>query len=46
MNQVDARDHELAGRFDRPDQVNDQELIIHVPINEMKVLWELGDWDG
>jgi hypothetical protein len=38
LAEVDARDHELAGRTDRPDQINDRELIIHVPLDSMKFL--------
>lgn len=33
---IDARDHEIAGRMDRPDAPNDQELIIHVPVGQMR----------
>lgn len=39
---IDARHHTLAGRSDRPDAPNDQELIIEVPISGMKELGRNG----
>lgn len=36
--QVDASKCEIAGRVDRPDAPNDQELVIHVPVNAMGVV--------
>lgn len=35
---VDARNNEIAGRTDRPDAPNDQELVIHVPTSQLRRL--------
>jgi hypothetical protein len=36
VRDIDARNHTIAGRTDRPGVANDQEPIIEVPVNEMK----------
>lgn len=38
LGQVDARNHTVAGRFDRPDAPNDKELMILVPIEQMRAI--------
>ena len=38
LAKVDARRNEIAGRTDRPDAPNDQELVIHVPTADMRPL--------
>ena len=38
ITEIDARKSTMAGRFDRPDAPNDVELMILVPVSEMRVL--------
>lgn len=37
-NEIDARKHRIAGRIDRVDAPNDQELIIDVPISQLEIV--------
>jgi hypothetical protein len=42
-SEIDARRHRIAGRTDRVDAPNDQELIIDVPIEQLQpVVEEIG----
>lgn len=39
-DEIDARRHRIAGRIDRVDAPNDQELIIDVPIEQLEIIEE------
>lgn len=40
VSDIDASAHQIAGRSDRPDAPNDQELIIHVPVGSMEYVYD------